>query len=77
MAQIKELTSENKTKKVLIFRNEDKAAKNGFNYYLTVLTWNIMIGGSWVINDNYKQGLDITSIKTAERIATDLLNTEI
>lgn len=77
MAQIKELINENKTKKVLIFRSEDKATKNRFNYYLTVLVWNIMYEGSCVINDNYKQKLDITSLKVAEKIAIDLLNTEI
>lgn len=77
MSQIKELINENKTKKVLVFRSEDKATKNGFNYYLTVLLWNAMFGGFWVINDNYKQILDITSLKVAERISIDLLNTEI
>lgn len=64
----------NDTKKVQVFRHEDRA-NGGYNYYIQVLTKDSF--GGWNINGNYKQKLDINSEKVAFKIAKDLLETNI
>lgn len=54
--------------KVVITRSKNV---NGYDYYLTVLTF---LFGRWVISSNFRQTKSITSSKEAVILANDFLN---
>jgi hypothetical protein len=64
---------ENKTKKVLIFRQKSPI-NNGYEYFLTVMTKGAF---GWNLNESYKQKLTINSEKQAIEIAKSFLEDDI
>ncbi len=61
-------------KKVVVFRSRSPI-QNGYEYFIQVLTKGTF--GGWVVNENYKQKTEISSEKTAFRIAQEFLINEI
>ena len=65
----KEILSGNK--KAQIYRQKSNI-RAGYDYYILILNLNCF--GHWVINESFKQKLDISSESVAVRICNDLLN---
>ena len=65
----KEIKKNNR--KVQVYRQKNPI-QNGYEYFLLVLTKNMF--GDWVVNDNYKQKIEINSEQAAFRIANEFLD---
>ncbi len=73
----KEISAPDNKKKVSITRSKNTNTRNKntktYDYYLMILCWNELNGGSWVINDRYKQIESISSSSIAVKTAKELL----
>ncbi len=68
----KEISNSEKTKTVSITRSKNTASSK-YDYYLTLFSWCPLNGGSWVVNEGYKQIKEISNSAAAIKTAKDLL----